>query len=127
MLNKIISFLVGNYRYKLYHSSRWGFLMRDHIRQQIDFRIQSMKSECYHSGQCVKCGCQTTALQMANKPCEGGCYPPMMSKSVWNFFIKKVKTKGGYHEIGQHAWTIDLMQARFKKEENLCGKTKKNT
>lgn len=38
---------------------------------------------CYERGECIECGCQTTALQMANKTCEGNCYPPMMSKKVW--------------------------------------------
>jgi hypothetical protein len=32
------------------------------------------------------CGCMTTALQMCNKPCEGDCYPSMMSKKQWKVY-----------------------------------------
>lgn len=32
------------------------------------------------------CGCKTPNLQMSNKTCENGCYPPMMNKKVWNHF-----------------------------------------
>lgn len=45
-----------------------------------------MNSECYTQGSCVKCGCQTTHLQMANKKCDGDCYPPMMNKVLWENF-----------------------------------------
>jgi hypothetical protein len=48
-----------------------------------------MKKECYDNGECIMCGCSTTALQMCNKACEGKCYPAMMDKKMW------VKFKGG--------------------------------
>lgn len=85
----IIPFFQGWYRYKIYYSSGpLRFLMRSHIRSQIDVRIESMDRECYNSGDCKECGCATTALQMANKSCEGFCYPPMLSKSNWEYVIK---------------------------------------
>jgi hypothetical protein len=34
-----------------------------------------MDIDCYLDGSCKKCGCETTALQMANKACAGNCYP----------------------------------------------------
>lgn len=88
----IIPFFQGWYRYKIYYSSGpLRFLMRSHIRNQIDVRIKSMDRECYNSGSCKECGCATTALQMANKSCEGYCYPPMMNKSQWEYAIKEAK------------------------------------
>ena len=98
----IIPFFQGWYRYRIYYSSGpLRFLMRDHIRTQITTRIESMNRECYNSGSCVVCGCATTALQMANKSCEGYCYPPMMSKSEWEYVVREAKilkdNKSGVH------------------------------
>lgn len=64
--------------------------MRNHIREQIEYRIKVMNPECRNSGSCIKCGCMTTALQMCNKSCEGLCYPPMMNKYYWNL-LKETK------------------------------------
>lgn len=87
MLTKIFrdirAWFEGNYRYNIYYSLDWGWLMRPHIREQIDWRINIMDKECYSSGQCKICGCQTTALQMANKRCDKPCYPRMMNKRSW--------------------------------------------
>lgn len=80
----ICNYLLGNYRYKLYYNERLVFLMRDHIYEQIAFRISVMDRDCYHNGECKKCGCSTTALQMANKACGKPCYPAMMNKKRWN-------------------------------------------
>jgi len=78
-----IAFLQGNFRYKLFYSKYFHWLMRDHIREQIEYRINSMNRECFENGSCIKCGCQTTHLQMANKACKGNCYPKMFKKSFW--------------------------------------------
>jgi hypothetical protein len=40
---------------------------------------------------CIKCGCDTTALQMANKACVGECYPKMMNKKEWKIFSNQFK------------------------------------
>lgn len=45
-----------------------------------------MNKACYENGECVICGCQTTALQMANKACDQPCYPEMMDKKLWRNF-----------------------------------------
>lgn len=88
----IFYFAQGNLRYRLYYSI-FRFIMRPHIREQIAYRIKWMNSECYSEGSCQVCGCATTALQMANKICDGYCYPPMMSRSDW----KKYKLGSGHY------------------------------
>jgi len=81
----IKSYLLGNFRYFLYYSKAKK-LIRPHILEQIDWRIKVMNSKCYNEGSCVKCGCTTTQLQMANKSCDKPCYPPIMSKIKWKAF-----------------------------------------
>ena len=81
----IIAYIQGNLRYRLFYSN-FAFLIRPHIREQIEVRINSMDQECYNAGECKICGCQTTHLQMADKACDKPCYPSMMSKKQWNFF-----------------------------------------
>ena len=81
-------YLQGHIRYMLYY--RCPFLMRRHIKEQIDMRIEMMNKECLQRGSCVICGCKTTHLQMANKICDGNCYPRLFSKEEW----KNLKYKG---------------------------------
>lgn len=85
-MTNVISYIIGNLRYKLYYSKFFSFLIRKHIKEQIDFRIKHMDKECYNSGSCKICGCTTTALQMAAKPCDGPCYPEMMEEDWWKIF-----------------------------------------
>lgn len=82
-LKNIIAYIQGNLRYKLYYS-KFAFLIRSHIKEQIDTRISSMDPQCYEEGQCKMCGCQTTALQMADKACSKPCYPRMLNKDEWD-------------------------------------------
>lgn len=80
-------YIQGNIRSKIYyHKRKWirKWLMRRHIREQIDFRIKVMNPVCFEQGSCLHCGCETTKLQMANKACEGACYFHMASKKKWN-------------------------------------------
>lgn len=87
-VDDIKHYIVGTLRHRLYWS--WfRFLLPKHIIEQFHFRVRVMNRECYNRGTCVKCGCNTTALQMANKKCDGDCYPPMMSKSEWAKFKRK--------------------------------------
>lgn len=81
-LRDIWYYIQGSVRYKLYYS-KYKFLIREYIREQIAFRIFAMKKECLNKGECILCGCSTTALQMCNKVCDGNCYPAMMSKRRW--------------------------------------------
>lgn len=90
-------FFIGWYRYYLYYSEvLYGYdlswLIRPHIKEQIDVRIASIKDKCYLRGSCNKCGCQVTALQMANYNCKGYCYPSMLSKSSWNVLKNILET-----------------------------------
>ena len=43
-----------------------------------------MDPQCLAQGSCKMCGCDTTALQMADKQCDKPCYPPMYDKKTWN-------------------------------------------
>ena len=104
----IIAYFQGNLRYKLFYSN-FAFLIRPHIREQIEARIRSMDQECYNAGECKLCGCQTTALQMADKACDKPCYPSMLSRNKW-WLLKRTKgltIKGEY-------WTY--RQSKFKLE-----------
>lgn len=85
-LSYVYDYLLGNYRYSLYYSKYGHFLLRDFIVQQIEFRISVMNIQCYNNGECIKCGCATTNLQMCNRMCDDKCYPIMMSKKEWNKF-----------------------------------------
>ena len=78
----ILAYITGNLRYKLFYSS-FKFLIRRHIREQIEVRIASMDQECFENGSCKLCGCQTTHLQMANKACDKPCYPKMVDSYKW--------------------------------------------
>jgi len=91
--NDIFAYLIGKYRYKLYYNTKLWFLMRPHIFEQIAWRISVMNLDCYLQGSCIKCGCETTALQMANKSCPGNCYPVMMDKKQWKKFNSTTKIK----------------------------------
>jgi len=90
-LSDVWHFCVGNYRYKLFYSTKkWKRnLLREHIKEQIEYRIIWMDKQCYDQGSCKICGCETTALQMANKACDKPCYPPMLSKKEWDNFIAR--------------------------------------
>lgn len=79
----IFYYIQGHLRFKLYYS-KFKWLIRRHIREQIAFRIRVMDPICFSQGSCRICGCETTMLQMANKPCEGYCYPEMFTKEKWN-------------------------------------------
>ena len=92
-MKKILSWFQGWSRYFLYYSKEiikieLSWLIRKHIREQIQIRINSMNRECYNSGSCVECGCATTALQMANKACEGNCYPSIMNDHDWDLMYR---------------------------------------
>ena len=100
-LKNITAYIQGNLRYKLYYS-KFAFLIRPHIKQQIDVRINSMDKQCYDEGQCKLCGCQTTALQMANKACDKPCYPRMLNKKEWNIITNK-----GFILINKKYWRIN--------------------
>lgn len=109
----IIAYIQGKCRYYFYYSSKKRFI-RKHIREQIEARINSMNKTCFYNGTCVSCGCVTTALQMANKPCNEACYPPMFTKKSWKDF----KYHGGLYfepEKSEYLWRFDLKNNKFIK------------
>lgn len=84
----IFAFLQGNFRYFFYYSKYFKWVIPKYVREQIDFRIKSMRKSCYEKGECEECGCKTTHLQMANKTCGGICYPSMLKKKDWDYCKK---------------------------------------
>lgn len=116
-INNIFAYIQGNIRYHLYYSKHFKFLIRKHIREQIEYRINSMNRECYSNGSCIKCGCSTTHLQMADKKCEGSCYPIMISnKGVWEFW-KKSKITVEILIDSEYIWKLDTKNKKFIKDE----------
>jgi hypothetical protein len=97
-LVNVISYFQGNLRYKLYYSKNWKWLIRQHILEQIDFRIKVMEPRCLSEGSCMLCGCTTTALQMAFKSCDKPCYPELMGKDRWERF------QSGYPTMDSHGY-----------------------
>lgn len=113
----ILYYMQGNIRYKLYYSKRFKKLIRKHIREQIDYRIEVMDQECYKMGVCKMCGCTTTALQMCNKRCNGNCYFPMLNKEEWGWFkIRQMITlkEGTWMMITTIHTTIENKQFKIK-------------
>lgn len=108
-LKNIIAYIQGNLRYKLFYS-KFAFLIRPHIREQIQVRINSMDPICYGNGECKICGCQTTALQMANKACDKPCYPSMLSKQQW-YVINKNHIV--YDEETKFWWSLYLVKSKL--------------
>jgi hypothetical protein len=84
-LDDVVAYITGNIRYHLFYNKHLMFLMREHIRQQIEYRIDSIDRECFNSAQCKLCGCDIPGLQMANKACDKPCYPKMLSKKQWEY------------------------------------------
>ena len=94
-------YIQGNVRYKIINSS-FRKLIRKHVLEQIELRISNMNRECYNNGECVMCGCATTALQMCNKSCKGLCYPRMMSRKEWLAF-----KDGDILKDGDYYWVLN--------------------
>lgn len=100
-------YIQGNVRYKIFYSKfRW--LIRQHIREQINFRIAVMRKECYDNGECVACGCATTALQMCNKACDEYCYFSMLNKHEWKYFRDNNRFK-------KHGYSWRIIKDKLKK------------
>ena len=90
-LDNVLYYVQGTIRYYFFYHKYLKKLIRLHIFEQIVYRISVMDPECYEEGYCKMCGCNTTALQMTNKPCNKPCYPKMMGKREWKNFKKENK------------------------------------
>lgn len=119
-LKNIVAYIQGNIRYYLWYSKSKFInknIIRKHIREQIEFRIRFMDNECYLNGSCKMCGCNTTALQMANKACDKPCYPEMMNKRQWfNFFYQNNHIQ---HIDNNGYWLYTHKSSNPKREEQL--------
>ncbi len=99
-ISDIINYMVGNLRYRLYFS-KFKWVIRKNIRDQIHYRIATMNQECYSQGSCVECGCSTPAMQMSSKTCDRDCYPPLMNKELWERFKSNLSVK-----VGDDRWRL---------------------
>lgn len=88
-LSDVWYFFQGHVREKLYYS-KCRFLIRKHIQEQFEKRLEIMNPTCLSQGQCEHCGCDIPALTFSNKQCEGKCYYPMMSKKQWLEYKTKI-------------------------------------
>ena len=108
-ITNIFAYSQGHIRYWLYYSSL-RFIIPLYIREQIEYRINSMRRTCYQQGQCELCGCKTTHLQMANKTCEGNCYPIMLNRKDW----KWAKKHSCFPNIvNMKTWKLDQKNKKF--------------
>ena len=117
-LKNIIAYIQGNLRYKLFYSN-FAFLIRPHIREQIEVRINSMDPICYGNGECKLCGCQTTHLQMADNACDKPCYPSMLSKEQWYVINKNYPV---YNEETRLWWSLfnnKFISSAYKSYEHM--------
>ena len=80
------AFIQGYYRYYMYTWFKTK-LLREHIVNQYETRLNSVDKKCLNDGQCKLCGCAVPQLLWADKACDKPCYPPMMSKKNWYNFI----------------------------------------
>lgn len=93
LIKNVYYFIQGKFRNFVYHSFAKS-LLATYIREQIDYRLKVMNPTCYSEGSCVMCGCDTPALQMANKSCPKPCYPEMLSKKNWTEYKKALNKNG---------------------------------
>lgn len=87
-IKQIWYYLQGNMRCFLYYSKskinvdlKW--LLSDSIQEQFEYRLRSIRKQCYEDGQCEVCECSIPQLLFADKACEGGCYPEFLSREEW--------------------------------------------
>lgn len=131
-LKNIKAYIQGNLRYRLFYS-RLQHWLPEHILQQIEYRLETMNPSCYSSGSCVKCGCSTTALQMANKSCDGNCYPPMMTERQFLHYIvgQDVVVEGNTWRLSKNSFlekgSLYTVYKVFLNEELVHNRKKKRT
>ena len=88
-LKNIRAYITGHIRHWLFFHKRFNVLLPLHIFEQINYRLFVMNKECFDNGECTKCGCSTPELQMANKACDGACYPKMLNETDWHIFKRE--------------------------------------
>lgn len=58
-----------------------------HIVEQKDRRLILADKKCLSTDVCI-CGCSLSELVWSDKPCEGGCFGPMLSAKEWKKYKK---------------------------------------
>lgn len=125
-MKKIRDYIVGNIRYHIYYyqNGRFRFLIRSHIIEQFEMRLDLMDNTCFNMGECRICGCKTTALQFANRGCDEPCYPPMLDRADWEML--KAVTRGNLknRNLVMNAYkfieeTNDVARETVKKKWNI--------
>lgn len=90
----IKKFITGWYRWFLYKMQRSKYLvgfedydfLPTHLQEQFKYRLSVMDKECLEAGHCKICGCKTPQLQLADEPCDGGCYPEFKNEEDWKTY-----------------------------------------
>lgn len=83
------NYFLGNYRYFLYKNNIP--LIRKHIKEQYEWRLELANPSCLDNGACIKCGCTTPQLLFSPESCEGSCYSDLVSRKLWKQ-IKNAKS-----------------------------------
>lgn len=95
--SNVWAYLQGKIREQLFYSKYFSRLLPLHIFEQINYRLFVMNKQCYTQGSCIVCGCDTPGLQMADKACDGDCYPKMMNSMDWDTHKYFNKIEFTYH------------------------------
>lgn len=74
----------------------WQKKISKHIIEQFEERCKTANKECILSGTCINCGCSVPDKFWEDAGCI--CYPPMMSKELWNNW-KKIKPTNNVNTI----------------------------
>jgi hypothetical protein len=108
----ICAFIQGNYRFYIWYTfpKLRNRIIRKHILEQVEYRVNSMNRDCYNNGFC-KCGCKTINLQFADKTCTDICYPAMVSERMWDYLKKSQKDL----RLNGFLWKLDIVNKRFMK------------
>lgn len=88
----VINYIIGNYRFFIYKIG-FTFLIRKHIKEQIEVREALANPACMENKACLKCGCTLPNLLYADKKCGGDCYTALTSKKEWKEQKSKIKRK----------------------------------
>ena len=69
LIEKVKYYIQGNINYWLYYSRFFGWLLPEHIREQIQYRMGGLDMACIEHDACVmnSCGCQLSKVIMSNK------------------------------------------------------------
>jgi hypothetical protein len=99
--SNIKAYIQGTFREKLFYSKWFNCLLPLHVFEQINYRLFVMNKTCYSNGECIECGCATPALQMANKSCDGLCYPVMLDKTDWFIYKREYNIEFKYMNLSK--------------------------